>query len=81
MNIENLSLEELSNLCREKPCEMAHIIQTMQTDIAEMKQEHIEMKQERIVNKFLVIVECNNKSAIVVYAKRFAFVNFYLKNE
>ena len=36
-------------------CEMAHIIQTMQTDIAELEQERIEMKQERIVKKFLVL--------------------------
>lgn len=35
-------------------CEMAHIIQAMQTDIAEMK-------QERIVQKFLVLFHAAQK--------------------
>lgn len=48
MNIDGLGHTELTNLCRDNPSEMADIIQSMQSDIAEMK-------QERIVNKYLVL--------------------------
>ena len=48
MDIDGLSHEVLSKLCRDKSSEMAHIIRSMQSDIAEMK-------RERIVNKYLVL--------------------------
>ena len=48
MNIDGLSHEALSELCREQPEKMAEIIQSMQADIAEMK-------LERIVNKYLIL--------------------------